>query len=173
MAKYAFLDAVDVKLYPAGTDVSSGAPAVDPEGTIVIDYLNESSLTLEAESQYARIKGANAVAFSSGRTGQFTINAEVVPVEYLAMILGGSVGDDGSIQINDEIPSVGYVAMGTFKGKEHGTNAMKIFELVLYNITPQANAELTLNATDIGSFPLTFDILADEDGNLAKLTLKE
>ena len=36
--KYAFMDAVDVKLYPAGTDLSSGIPAVDPEGTIVIDY---------------------------------------------------------------------------------------------------------------------------------------
>lgn len=171
MAKYAFLDAVDVKLYPAGTDVSDGAPAVDPEGTITIDYLNESQLTLEAEQQYARIKGANAVAFSGGRTGTFTINAEVVPVEYLAMIFGGRVGDEGEIIVSDEIPSVGYVAVGTFQGKEHGTNIARTFQLTLYNITPQAGAELTLNATDIGAFPLTFDVLADAKGNLVRLTM--
>ena len=54
--RYAFMDAVDVKLYPAGTDVSTGVPEVDPEGTITIDYLNESQLTLEMDTQYARVK---------------------------------------------------------------------------------------------------------------------
>lgn len=54
--KYAFMDAVDVKLFPAGTDVDGGIPAVNPEGTIVIDYLNESQLQLEMETNYARIK---------------------------------------------------------------------------------------------------------------------
>lgn len=58
MAKqlYAFMDCVDFKLYPAGTDLSAGEPTTAPEGTIVIDYLNSSQLTLEAETEYARIK---------------------------------------------------------------------------------------------------------------------
>ena len=68
--KYAFMDAVDVKLYPAGTDLSSGIPAVDPEGTIVIDYLNSSQLTLDMESEAARIKGNDAILFNGNRTGK-------------------------------------------------------------------------------------------------------
>ena len=54
--KYAFKDCVDLKLYPAGTDVDS-LSETDPEGTIVIDYLNSSQLTLDMESEAARIKG--------------------------------------------------------------------------------------------------------------------
>lgn len=54
--KYAFKDCVDLKLYPAGTNVDS-LPAEDPTGTIVIDYLNSSQLTLDMESEAARIKG--------------------------------------------------------------------------------------------------------------------
>lgn len=65
MAKYAFKDAIDFKLYPAGTDLSTGAPTTDPTGTIVIDYLNESSLSLETSTEFARIRGANAVPFTS------------------------------------------------------------------------------------------------------------
>lgn len=61
--KYAFMNAVNVKLYPAGTDMSSGIPTTDPEGTIVIDYLNESQLQLEMDTQYALINGNNAVPF--------------------------------------------------------------------------------------------------------------
>ena len=68
--KYAFMDAVDVKLYPAGTDVTSGAPSVDPEGTITIDYLNSSALSLSVDTQYALIKGANAIPFSGNKSGK-------------------------------------------------------------------------------------------------------
>ena len=62
--KYAFKDCVDLKLYPAGTDVDSLLEA-DPEGTIVIDYLNSSQLTLVMESEAARIKGNDAILFPS------------------------------------------------------------------------------------------------------------
>lgn len=66
--KYAFKDCVDLKLYPAGTDVEN--ISVDPDGTITIDYLNSSQLTLEMESEAARIKGNNAIIFASSRTGK-------------------------------------------------------------------------------------------------------
>lgn len=54
--RYAFKDCIDFKLYPAGTDVEN-LGGVAPEGTITIDYLNSSQLTLEMESEAARIKG--------------------------------------------------------------------------------------------------------------------
>lgn len=171
--KYAFMDAVDVKLYPAGTDVKGGLPSVNPEGTIVIDYLNESQLQLEMETNYARIKGNNAVPFNGGRTGTFTMNAECITMDYLAMVLGGEYDkDDDTIKVSGDAPSRGFVLAGTFKGKKHGTNAMQTFEIILYNVAVQPAVDLTLNATDIGSFPLVLDVLADDDNEIALIKPK-
>jgi hypothetical protein len=171
--KFAFMDAVDVKLYPAGTDVSSGAPAVDPEGTIVIDYLNESQLTLEMDTQYARIKGNNAVPFNGARTGSFTMGAECISMEYLAMVMGGSYDSTtDAITVTGDAPSRGFVLVGTFKGKKHGTNALQTFQVILYNVAVQPAVDLTLNATDIGSFTLTLDVLSDTNNRIAQVTPK-
>ena len=171
--KFAFMDAVDVKLYPAGTDVSSGAPSVDPEGTIVIDYLNESQLTLEMDTQYARIKGNNAVPFNGSRTGTFTMGAECISMEYLAMVMGGNYDSTTDvITVTGDAPSRGFVLVGTFKGKKHGTNTMQTFQVILYNVAVQPAVDLTLNATDIGSFTLTLDVLSDTNNRIAQVTPK-
>lgn len=168
--KYAFMDAVDVKLFPAGTDLSSGLPTTDPEGTIVIDYLNDCQLTLEMDTQYARIKGNNAVPFNGNRQGTFTMNAECIGMEYLAMVMGGTYDDtDGSILVTGDAPSTGYVLAGTFKGKKHGDNTMQIFDIILYNVSAQPNVDFTLDATSIGSFALVMDVLQDTDNNIAKI----
>ena len=171
--RYAFMDAVDVKLYPAGTDVSDGVPAVDPEGTIVIDYLNESHLTLEMDTQYARIKGNNAVPFNGGRTGTFEMGAEVLDMQYLSMIMGGNYDSlTDTITVTGDAPSRGYVLAGTFKGKKHGTNATQTFQIILHNVAVQPAVDFTLNATDIGSFTLTLDVLADVNNKIATITPK-
>ena len=171
--KYAFMDCIDFKLYPAGTNVSAVLPGSDPEGTIVIDYLNSSQLTLEMDTQYARIKGNNAVPFNGSRQGTFVCSAECIGMEYMAMLFGGTLNkDSGAITVTGDVPSTGYVLAGTFRGKKHGDNSMQIFEVILYNVTPQPNVDMTLDATSIGSFDLTFDVLADEDNNIAKITPK-
>ena len=171
--KFAFMDAIDVKLYPAGTDVSTGVPAVDPTGTITIDYLNESHLTLEMDTQYARIKGNNAVPFNGGRTGTFEMGAECISMEYLAMVMGGNYDSTtDTITVSGEAPSRGFVLVGTFKGKKQGTNAMQTFQVILYNVAVQPAVDLTLNATDIGSFTLTLDVLADTNNRIAQITPK-
>ena len=171
--KYAFMDAVDVKLFPAGTNLDGGIPAVNPEGTIVIDYLNESQLQLEMETNYARIKGDNAVPFNGGRTGTFTMNAECITMDYLAMVLGGNYDvQTDTITVGGDAPSRGFVLAGTFKGKKHGTNAMQTFEIILYNVAVQPAVDLTLNATDIGSFPLVLDVLADANNKIAQIKPK-
>ena len=172
--KYAFMDAIDVKLYPAGTDLSGGIPSIDPEGTIVIDYLNESSLTLEMETNYARIKGNNAVPFNGARTGTFELNAECISMDYLAMVMGGSYdASTDTITITGDAPSRGFVLAGTFKGKKHGTNTNQVFQLVLYNVAAQAAVDMTLSATDIGSFPLVLDVLADANNRIGYLKPKD
>jgi hypothetical protein len=164
--RYAFKDCVDVKLYPAGTNPDI---AVAPEGTIVIDYANSSQLTLEMESEAARIKGNDAILFSTGRTGEFTISAEVIELEFLAMLLGGEINDDGEIEINGDAPSQSYVLVGTFKGKKHSDNKDQIFKIVLYNIVPQPSVDMTLDATSIGSFDLTFKVLQNNNEQIAKI----
>ena len=68
--KYAFKDCVDLKLYPAGTNVDSALPLDVAQVTIVIDYLNSSQLTLDMESEAARIKGKDAILFNGNRTGK-------------------------------------------------------------------------------------------------------
>ena len=167
--KYAFMDAVDVKLYPAGTDVTSGAPSVDPEGTITIDYLNSSALSLSVDTQYALIKGANAIPFSGNKSGSFTMDAQAVTMEYLAMVLGGEYLEDGSILVTDTTETPSYVLVGTFRGKQHGNNTTQIFDVILYNVSAQPSVDMTLDATSIGSFPLVLDVLADTNGQIAKI----
>lgn len=102
----------------------------------------------------------------------FTVSAEVIPMEYLALLVGGTYdATDGKITVKGEPKSVGYAAVGTFRGKQHGDNTMHTFQITMYNIAPQASADLTLNATDIGSFELVFDLLVDEDENLIDIKL--
>lgn len=171
--KFAFMDCVDFKLYPAGTDVKAGLPQDDPTGTIVIDYLNSSQLTLEMDTQYARIKGNNAVPFNGNRQGTFVCSAECIGMEYMAMLFGGEIDEPtGAIKVTGDVPSKGYVLAGTFRGKKHGDNSIQIFEVILYNVVPQPNVDMTLDATSIGSFDLTFDVLADEDNNIAQIKPK-
>ena len=99
----------------------------------------------------------------------FVASAECIGMEYMAMIFGGTLNDDGSIIVTGDAPSKGYVLAGTFRGKKHGDNSNQIFDIILYNVSPQANVDMTLDATSIGSFDLTFDVLQDEDGNIAKI----
>lgn len=170
--KYAFMDCVDFKLYPAGTDVQDiedGTLTPEPEGTITIDYLNSSQLTLEVETEYARIKGNNAVPFAGNRTGTFVCSAECIGMEYMAMIFGGSLDETGNIVVTDTAPSAGYILSGTFRGKKHGSNTFQVFKVILYNVAPQPSVDMTLDATSIGSFDLTFDVLQDTNGNIAKI----
>lgn len=169
--KYAFKDCIDLKLYPAGTDPEN--VTTDPEGTIVIDYLNSSQLTLEMESEAARIKGNDAILFSTGRSGEFTCSAECIEFQYLAMLVGGELNEAGAIEINGDAPSQSYVARGTFKGKKHTDNKDQIFDIILYNIVPQPSVDMTLDATSIGSFDLVFKVLQDTEERIAKIALKK
>lgn len=167
--RYAFKDCIDFKLYPAGTDIENLGSTV-PEGTITIDYLNSSQLTLEMESESARIKGNDAILFNGNRTGEFTCSAECVEVEYLAMIFGGTLNKDGAIEIKGDAPSQSYILVGTFKGRQQTNNQDKIFDIVLYNVAAQPSVDVTLDATSIGSFDLVFKVLQDTQGRIAKIT---
>ena len=170
--KYAFKDCVDLKLYPAGTNVDTSLPVEDPQGTIVIDYLNSSQLTLDMESEAARIKGNDAILFNGNRTGEFTMSAECVEMEYLAFLFGGTLNSDKTaVTVSGDAPSASYVLVGTFKGKKQTDNKDQIFDIILYNVVVQPTVDMTLDATSIGSFDLTFKVLQDSKKRIAKIAL--
>ena len=171
--KYAFKDCVDLKLYPAGTNLDAGLPEIDPEGTIVIDYLNSSQLTLDMESEAARIKGNDAILFNGNRTGEFTMSAECVEMEYLAFLFGGTLNEEKTvITVDGDAPSTSYILAGTFKGKKQSDNKDQIFDIILYNVVVQPAVDATLDATSIGSFDLTFKVLQDSKKRIAKIALR-
>lgn len=136
-----------------------------------IDYLNSCSLTLESEAVYAKKKGNDAIAFAGSRTGQFTMDAEVIDDQFLCWMLGGTMGDDGKISVKGEIPNEAYTIEGTFKIQT--TEGTQTRTIKFYNASPQANTDLTLSATEVSTFSLVFDILVDEDSNILDLATQQ
>ena len=152
--KFAIKDVVDVVLHPIG--------AVDTQDDITIDYLNSCQLTLESESVYATEKGNNAISFGGSRTGTFTMSAQVIRDDFLAMMLGGTVEENGSIKVTGSIPTTSYTLTGTFNVTlANGQSVVK--KMTLAKVTPQPSTDMSLSATEIAEFQLVMDVLVDND----------
>ena len=152
--KFAIKDVVDVVLHPIG--------AGDTNDDITIDYLNSCQLTLESESVYATEKGNNAISFGGSRTGTFTMSAQVIRDDFLAMMLGGTVEHDGSIKVTGSIPTTSYTLTGTFNVTlANGQSVVK--KMTLAKVTPQPSTDMSLSATEIAEFQLVMDVLVDND----------
>lgn len=152
--KFAIKDVVDVVLHPIG--------AMDTNDDITIDYLNSCQLTLESESVYATEKGNNAISFGGSRTGTFTMSAQVIRDDFLAMMLGGTVEEDGSIKVTGSIPTTSYTLTGTFNVTlANGQSVVK--KMTLAKVTPQPSTDMSLSATEIAEFQLVMDVLVDND----------
>lgn len=161
---FAVKDAIDMTIKKVGDSTDTG---------VTIDYLNECSISLKADTVYAQKKGMNAIAFNGAREGTFTMNAEVIGFEYLAWMLGGSIttDEDGKylIKVSGSVPSTKYIIDGTFNCVfEDGTEVIQYIKM--YNAKPQVEADLTLSATDVSKFPLTFDILIDSNNAILDLS---
>ena len=152
--KFAIKDVVDVVLHPIG--------AGDTQDDITIDYLNSCQLTLESESVYATEKGNNAISFGGSRTGTFTMSAQVIRDDFLAMMLGGTVEENGSIKVTGSIPTTSYTLTGTFNVTlANGQSVVK--KMTLAKVTPQPSTDMSLSATEIAEFQLVMDVLVDND----------
>ena len=161
--KYAVKDVVDLKFYEL---TGSGKAEV---ASLEIDYLNSCQLTLESETIYATAKGNNFISFGGSRTGTFTMSAQVITMEFLAMMLGGTYDNvQNIISVTGDIPSKSYYIEGTFNMVDQsGQKSLK--KLTLSKCTPQASTDLTLSATEVGEFQLVMDILVDDANTLLKL----
>lgn len=151
---FAIKDAIDLKLTKVG------------ESTVytVIDYLNDVQIQMDSEQVYATKKGDNYISFSSGRTGTLTMNCQVIDLDFLCMMLGGTKGADGRITVDSKIPTQSYTAEGTFRVTSLTGDSIK--KIKFYNLKAQVSADLTLSASDVSSFTLVLDILADDNGKI-------
>ena len=151
---FAIKDAIDLKLTKVG------------ESTVytVIDYLNDVQIQMDSEQVYATKKGDNYISFSSGRTGTLTMNCQVIDLDFLCMMLGGTKGSDGKITVDSKIPTQSYTAEGTFRVTSLTGDSIK--KIKFYNLKAQVSADLTLSASDVSSFTLILDILADDNGKI-------
>ena len=100
------------------------------------------------------------------------MGAECVEMQYLAFLFGGTLdAANNTITVSGDAPTSSYVLVGTFKGKKQTDNKDQIFDIVLYNVVPQPTVDMTLDATSIGSFDLTFKVLQDSKKRVAKISL--
>ena len=151
MANFAIKDAMDVKIKVLG----------EGEPKIVIDYLNECSLSKTSESVFAKKKGVNAIGFNGATTGTLTLNSEITSIEALGLALGGVVTGE-KVEITDVVPTEFFEIEGTFNtvGED---GVVKPRKMIFHKCKPQVNCDLTFSAENVASFALNFDLLVDED----------
>lgn len=97
------------------------------------------------------------------------MNAEVIDIMFLAMMLGGTYNQgDKSISVKGDVPNVSYTAEGTFRVTTTTGDAYK--KIKFYNLKAQVSADLTLSASEVSSFSLVLDIMADSTGKIIDIT---
>ena len=151
MANFAIKDAMDVKIKVLG----------ESSPKIVIDYLNECSLSKSSESVFAKKKGVNAIGFNGATTGSLTLNSELTSIEALGLALGGVVTGE-KIEITDVVPTEFFEIEGTFNtvGED---GVAKVRKITFHKCKPQANCDLSFSAENVAAFALNFDLLVDEN----------
>lgn len=98
-----------------------------------------------------------------------TMNAEVIDIMFLAMMLGGTYNQgDKSISVKGDVPNVSYTGEGTFRVTTTTGDAYK--KIKFYNLKAQVSADLTLSASEVSSFSLVLDIMADATGKIIDIT---
>jgi hypothetical protein len=80
------------------------------------------------------------------------------------MMLGGTMGADGTITVTGAVPNQAYTAEGTFKVTSLNGDMYK--QIKFYNLKAQVSADLTLSASEVSAFTLVLDILADGQGRI-------
>ena len=146
--KYAVKDVVDLKFYELTEGVKAELPSME------IDYLNSCQLTLESETVYATAKGNNFISFGGSRTGTFTMSAQVITMEFLAMMLGGTYDkSQNKISVTGDIPSKSYYIEGTFNMVDQsGQKALKSGVIPAYDMTTEAASFIKMHSSSFYRF---------------------
>ena len=89
---------------------------------------------------------------------------KVIDEDFLCMMLGGKKGGAGEIIVSGEVPNQSYTAEGTFRMVSLTGEQYK--KIKFHNLKAQVSADLTLSASEISSFSLVLDIMADDEGKV-------
>lgn len=153
-------DAADIILNPL---VGGGSP-------ITIDYLNTFNMKTESDKLAAKAKGVDKIVIYGSKTCSFELGSEVLTKEEMAMLLGGTL-DGTKITVKDTVSTPYYSLTGTFCLKmEDGSEEIQTLKAA--KICPSPNADLSMDSANIGSYTLTMDVLAGEDGTLFEIDKK-
>lgn len=153
-------DAADLVLTPL---VGEGEP-------ITIDYLNTFNMKTESDKLAAKAKGVDKIIIYGSKTCSFELGSEVITKEEMAMLLGGELKGT-KITVKDTVSTPYYSLAGTFTLKmEDGSEEVQT--LTAPKICAQPNADMSMSATDIGTYTLTVDVLAGADGVLFEVDKK-
>ena len=132
------------------------------ENDIDISYINAFEIGASEEVLEARAQGLKAIVMSTDKSMTFKIDAEVLDEDGLMLLLGGQYDGEGRIVVA-ETPSTTYSFTGTFNlTMSDGSTAIK--KCTIPKCKPQISDAVSLSALDLSTFSLTFDILADDEG---------
>lgn len=156
---FAIKDCIDLDIYPYGSD----------EAIMRIDYLNNASFNISAESVYAKSKGANAIQFAGAKEGELSLSSELTKIEMLGMQLGGNVIGQ-TIKITDAVPSKFYKLIGVFKTVDE-TGAETNRRIIFHKCSPKVDAEVTFDSENVAEFNLSFDLMVDSNKEFITIDL--
>lgn len=170
---FALKDCLDLKIYDLSEveqhDDLADAIANSVLPKLEIEYLNKTSFSLSSESVFAKKKGLDTLAFSSGRTGELVLTSELTNFTAFGMQLGGKVGVD-KIEVDNLIPNTHYIITGTFRFL-YDDSTEGVGKITFYKAKPKADCSVDFDSENVASFELKFDLLANKDGKT--LTIEE
>ena len=152
MKMFAIQDVVKGKL----TEIGGGGSA------ITIDYANDCQLSLEGTRTFARKNGNDYMPFDGARKGTFTLNCELIGMNVLALILGGTYTElTDTIEVTGDIITKSFTFEGTINVKEDGNSTPTLIDVKFYNISPQISSDFSLSGSEIANFSIAFDMMVD------------
>lgn len=116
---------------------------------------NTVGLDLSGDTVFAKAMGANAVGFDNPWDGSFSIEAQVFPMEYLALLSDGSIDDTAVDAVKEEITATTAGTLTIPTGVKTGT--LFVYNAGEYGGTPIAGTFTGTTFTATASA----DIVAD------------
>ena len=162
MALKAIKNCCQGKLHPVGE--------AGEDKDIKLDYVNTFNIAQSEDTLNCRADGKNVITISANKAVSFTVDMEVFDDNGLMLLLGATKGPDGKLTVGDT-PSTIYEYTGVFTivGEDNTTTVKK---MTAKKVKPQLPADFGTSSLDLSTYSITFDILADGDGNFFTLTDK-
>lgn len=96
---------------------------------LYFDTANTTSTSMSADSVYAMAKGAKRIAFQNPMEGTLTIEAQVYPFKFFALLSDGSIETDAAYAVHEELvaDSEGSITLPTVNSGEIITGTVHVY----------------------------------------------